>query len=266
MKDSVTILGSRGSVPVNGSEFARYGGANTCILVCLGGEYLVLDAGTGLMKLPAPALERPVLPLVLSHPHLDHLLGLPMCAYLLRPGARLELYSKSRGGLDAEAQVRRMLSPPLWPIGPEAFPAELRFLPLPERMETGGLAVESIEGVHPGGVSVLRVSAGGKHVVFATDCTLTPELLPRITEFARDCDLLLCDGQYSEEQFPPRSGYGHSAWTMAARLGRDCGAERTRIVHHDPGHTDAVLAAAEAALEAEFPDCRFAREGECIEL
>ena len=85
-------------------------------------------------------------------------------------------------------------------------------------------------------------------------------------DFARDCDLLLCDGQYSEEEFAERSGYGHNTWNAAVRLGLDCGAKRTRIIHHDPTHDDTRLNAAEAEVRALDPGCAFAREGEVIAL
>ena len=42
---SVMILGTRGSVPVSGGDFLRYGGATTCVLVRLAGQVIVLDAG-----------------------------------------------------------------------------------------------------------------------------------------------------------------------------------------------------------------------------
>ena len=125
MEHSVTILGARGSVPVSGQEFSRYGGATTCVVVSLAGQDVVLDAGTGLLSLPERLLRQDSLPLLLTHPHVDHLLGLPMCPYLFRAGACLELYTAVRCGMDAEEQIRRLVSPPLWPIHPEMLPGKL---------------------------------------------------------------------------------------------------------------------------------------------
>ena len=264
---SVTILGARGSVPVSGGEFLRYGGATTCVLVRLAGQAVVLDAGTGLLELPSRLKdgERRI-PLLLSHPHADHLLGLPLCPLLLQPEFRLEVYAARRGGRGAEEQVRTLMSPPLWPIGPEKLPSPPVFHDLPHRLELGGVTVESMEGVHPDGVSLLRLTGGGRRVVFATDCTLTAALLPRLTDFARDCDLLLCDGQYSDAEWSGRAGFGHSTWTAAARLGSACGAGEVRVIHHDPGHTDDELDAAAGELRRIHPNCGFARAGEEVLL
>lgn len=260
---SVRILGARGSVPVSTEAVLRYGGATTCVLVRLAGQPVVLDAGTGLLELPT-LLEEGIsrIPLLLSHPHADHLIGLPLCPLLFRPDFRLDVYAARRGGLGAEEQVRALMSPPLWPVGPDRFLSPPAFHDLPQRLELGSVTVECMEGVHPGGVSLLRLSGGGRRVVFVTDCTLTDALLPELTDFARDCDLLLCDGQYSDAEWPAHAGFGHSTWTAAARLGRDCGAKQIRVIHHDPSHSDEQLEAAEEELRRIHPNCAFARAGE----
>ena len=264
---SVTVLGTRGSVPVSGKAFLRYGGATTCVLVRLSGQILALDAGTGLMNLP-PFAEEEIdrLPLLLTHPHADHLLGLLMCPLLSRPGFQMDIYAARRNGLDAEGQVRALMSQPLWPIGPERLTASVAFHDLPPQIKLGNVMVDTMEGVHPGGVQLLRLTGGGRGVVFATDCTLTDSLLPALTEFARDCDLLLCDGQYSNAEWPSHADFGHSTWTAAARLGRDCGAKQVRVIHHDPTHTDDVLDGAAEELRRIHPNCAFARAGEEVFL
>lgn len=266
METVVTILGARGSVPVSGSAYARYGGATTCVLLRFGADYIVLDAGTGLMSLPAAAQEQSALPLLLTHPHADHLLGLPLCPYAMKAGARLDIYAASRGGLDARAQVCRLLAPPLWPVGPDQLPADIRFHELPGTMTLGGVRVDAMEGRHPGGVSLLRLEADGTRVVFATDCTIDGALAPALREFARGCDLLLCDGQYTDEEWPDRAGFGHNSWSGALGFARSCGAKRLRVIHHDPFRTDAELDRAAERLRAADFDCDFAREGEVIRL
>ena len=45
---TVRLLGVRGTLPVHGAEFARFGGGTSSVLVRAGGATIVLDAGTGL--------------------------------------------------------------------------------------------------------------------------------------------------------------------------------------------------------------------------
>ncbi len=264
--DKVRLLGVRGSVPVSGAAYEHYGGATTCIMLELDGQRLLVDAGSGLVRLGGEVLEEEQLPLILTHAHADHLIGLPMCPYLLKPGGRMDVYAATRGGLDTLGQVSRLFSPPLWPVGPEMLPTEIRWLELPHTLYLGKLTVDRLDGVHPGGVSLLRVRGGGKTVAVLTDCTLTDELLPELTEFARGCDLMLCDGQYSEEEWRGCADFGHSTWNMAARFAAACGAKALRIIHHDPRHTDDVLDAAAAEVRAIFPAGAFAYEGETVAL
>jgi len=267
MKNGVWILGVRGSVPVSGPGFARYGGATSCVLVRLAGQFVLLDAGTGLLRLPEEALSEPALPLLLSHPHADHLLGLSLCPCVLRPeGPRLDIYARTRGGLDGAAQVRRLLSPPLWPVEPGELPCPPRFHELETGFDLGPVRVDALEGVHPGGVALLRLTGGGRRVVYAPDCVLTETMSAALADFARDCDLLLIDGQYSPEEWPNRYHFGHSSWRAAAELARACGAREARIVHHDPERTDEMLDAAAPELAELHPRCLFAREGEVIVL
>ena len=260
------ILGARGSVPVSAPEFAAYGGATTCVLVRLAGQYIILDAGTGILRLPAEALEQKQLSLLLTHVHLDHLNGLSMCPYVMKAGHTLDIYASPGDGSEIGDVLRALYAPPVWPVRPDDLSAQLRYHPLPEEFTLGGVTVSTLEGNHPGGVKLLRLSGGGKTVVFATDCTLTDEFYPVATSFAYGCDLLLVDGQYSAEEWAIRARFGHNTWLRAARFGADCGARAVRIVHHDPAHSDAVLDRGETEAQCICSVCSFAREGEEIAL
>ena len=56
-KNRVLLLGVRGSLPVSGADFARYGCATTCFLLELDGQFLLVDGGSGLLRLSGPVLE-----------------------------------------------------------------------------------------------------------------------------------------------------------------------------------------------------------------
>lgn len=266
MENKVTFLGVRGSIPVSGEAYRRYGGATTCFLIELEEETILVDAGNGILNLPPELMEKQEITMLLTHPHLDHLMGLPMCPYLFRKGATMHMYAAARGGMDAEAQVDALVAPPLWPVQAGSLPAVLICSTLPEVLQLKGVLVESMEGDHPGGVSVFRITGGGKRIVIATDCTITEENRPALKSFAEGCDLFLCDGQYSEEEWPSHATFGHSTWTAAAELAREIGAKQSRIVHHDPTHTDAFLDSSAAELSLTCPGCSFAQEGEVILL
>lgn len=267
MEVSVVILGTRGSVPVSGADYLRYGGATTCVFLRFGDQNIVLDCGTGMMELPKFLhKDNRQITVLLSHSHADHLLGLPMCPAVFDPAKKIDIYGTIREGRNVRQQVCTFMAPPLWPVGPDKFPAKITFRELPERMILGDVTVERMDGAHPGGVSLFRLTGGGKTVVSMTDCTVTEENIPVFAEFARDCDLLLCDGQYSQREWKGREHFGHSTWTAAAQLGATCGAKQVRIIHHDPFRTDAQLDSAALELTAIHSNCAFARAGEEILL
>ena len=225
MEASVVILGTRGSVPVSGEDFLRYGGATTCVFFRFEDQNIVLDCGTGMMELPKFLYkDARQITVLLSHPHADHLLGLPLCPVVFDPAKQIAVYGTIKKGRDVRQQVCTFMAPPLWPVRPDLLPAEITFRELPERLQLGGVTVEAMDGAHPGGVSLFRLTGGGKSLVFMTDCTVTEENLPELTEFARNCDLLLCDGQYSQQEWKGREHFGHSTWVAAAQLGAACGA------------------------------------------
>ena len=99
-----------------------------------------------------------------------------------------------------------------------------------------------------------------------TDFTLREENRLKLREFARDCDLLLCDGQYSPEEWSAKAGFGHNTWQDAVQFAVECGAKQVRIIHHDPGSTDEQLdRAGETAVQL-HPGCAFGKQGEEVIL
>jgi len=267
MEDRVIVLGARGSVPVTSSEQTKYGGSTTCILLRLDDQPIVVDAGTGILHLNSFLTEQEKeIPLLLSHPHADHLIGFPMCPTMFDGDFTFHVYAARRGGLDAAAQVSALMSAPLWPIRSEQLPADIRFHTMQGNFRLGPVQVDTMEGSHPGGVTLFRFSTGSHRVVCMTDCALAQMPQEAITYFARDCDLLLCDGQYKKRELQARRDYGHSSWLDAAKLGTACGAKQVRIIHHAPQRTDWELDEAAESLQAIHPNCTFAYDKEEIIL
>ena len=115
----LTVWGARGSIPVSGEQYVRYGGDTTCVeLETEDGDLVILDAGSGLRALGNQVLSegRKEVHFLLSHAHWDHLLGFPFFKPLYDRSARIALY----GCLCAQSSIKEMISdtmtPPNFPV------------------------------------------------------------------------------------------------------------------------------------------------------
>ena len=259
----LTVLGTRGSCPVSGRKMNLFGGASSCYMIEAGDQVLFLDAGSGILNAPADALRGKTVTLLLTHTHIDHILGLPLFEPLFDPKREIVLYCRSRDGLDAARQLERFLSPPLWPCRAEDYAAGLQLRELPESLVIGDVSLRCAEAAHPGGSTLLRLERAGKSLVYAGDHELREDG-DVLEEFAADADLLLCDAQFDDEEYVMRRGYGHSTASAALQTARKAGVGELLLIHHDPRHDDQKMLKMERALPNGF--ARYAREGEVIEL
>ena len=258
----VTVLGTRGSMPVSGSDFAAFGGNTSCYLVAAGDERIFLDAGSGMVHASGECPRDPVI--LLSHPHVDHMLGLGMYGRLSQPGATTHLLVPACDTQTARAQIERLYAPPLWPLTLSEYPGDLRIDAMPESLRIGDVTVQTEQGNHPGGCVLIKLCFAHKTLVYASDFEHEAKASARLAEFCSGADLLLYDGQYDEEEYDAHRGFGHSTPIEGVAIMERANVKRLLIVHHDPHSTDAQLFAREHTLGR--PDVRFAREGETIEL
>ena len=257
----LTVLGSRGSMPVSQKGREVFGGATSCYMVQAGEDCVFLDAGTGLLSAPT---EFPRPPLILvTHLHLDHILGLGMYRRLVTRGAKTLLCLPGKDECEMRRQFDTLFSPPYWPLSPLNYEGELELVPARFPMRHGSLCIESAEGQHPGGSLIFRVSCGEKSLVYATDFE-HERGLDALARFAEGTDLLLYDGQYSEEEYSRRRGFGHSTEEKGLEVMERCGAKRLLLIHHAPESTDRELQMREMRVLSH--SARYAREGEVIEL
>ena len=258
----VTILGVRGSIPVSGEENSIFGGDTTCVMVETERAVLFLDAGTGIRNAGYDPDKK--IAVLISHPHADHLLGLPFFPYLSKKDQKINICSTVKNWLDTFTQVSRLISPPLWPCGILDYPADVSCRDLSFPCTIGDIRVTGLSTDHPGGSTVYRIQGDGGDLVFATDYEHSPSGDEELIHFASGTDLLLYDGQYTPEEFKKKKGYGHSTPEHGVYIGEKCGAGIVRMVHHDPMHDDSMLLKMEDSIKTDTT--AFARQGEIIWL
>lgn len=262
----VRILGTRGSVPVSGREFEIFGGATSAYAIEAGKDVLFLDAGTGIRRVPSGIVPAERVHLLLTHTHIDHILGLPFFLMEHCLGKQVEIWGRTRRGESAEQQLEHLFALPLWPAPLRAYPGiEYTFHEVPEgEWEIGPFRLRAAESHHPGGSLIYRADAEEKSLVLATDFEHGEEASAALAAFSEGADLILYDGQYTEENYPRHRNFGHSTPEEGIKILDRSGAGKLLVVHHDPGQTDEALLAREKNLGS--GRVHFAREGEVITL
>lgn len=277
----VTIWGARGSIPVSGPEYVRFGGDTTCLEVRdASGEVLLVDAGTGIRR-AGDRLDREGIRnirLLFTHAHWDHILGFPFFRPLYTPGVRIEIHGCADAVISIREILERTMRPPTFPVDLGEVAAELVFPAVcPDRFSVGGVGVGFIPLSHPNGGVGYSFEEAGRRLVFLTDNELGyvhPGGRPaaEYARFAAGADVLLHDAEFTAAEYGERQGWGHSVWEEALALALDAGVGRLGLWHHNMERTDGDLDEIVAACRARVPgtgaalEVFAARQGEEIVL
>jgi len=283
MMTKVKFWGVRGSIPVPGPSTLRYGGNTTCVEVRADDQIIVLDAGSGIRalgnSLEAEFGERPIkLSLLLSHPHWDHIQGLPFFvpAYDAKNEIRVLGYDSKHTSL--REILTGQMSAPFFPINFRELAGKIAVQRLNEMdFNLGAVRVRAKFLNHPGVCVGYRLHHGDVSIAFLPDnepleafiqspgkyeMTAEGELNPDVraeredlVDFLRGVDLLILDTQYTDDEYAQRIGWGHGSLTNVVRLACDAQVKTLMLFHHDPNRTDTevddMLASARAIVARE---------------
>lgn len=237
-------LGTNGYFPANGRQTMSY-------LLTTPGAALLLDAGTGLGRLVEPEIRKHVeslerLDILLTHYHLDHVVGLSFLPGLWT-GRAVRIFAPSppltQGGSEA---LDRLISPPLFPVGFARWPLAVEIVPYSgTRLEIGELTLALRAQKHPGGSVGVRID---DRLAYVTDT-----VMDRATAtFVEGVGTLLHEVWLTDEEaeMDDAGRTGHSAAGAVAALAREAKVGRLIPVHHHPRRTVAELDALAVALAA----------------
>ncbi|MFA6519622.1 MAG: MBL fold metallo-hydrolase [Candidatus Paceibacterota bacterium] len=221
----------------------------------------------------------PHLVILQTHYHWDHLMGLPMAPHAHAESARVSVYGPEEdGGGPKEAMMdlfkkryfprlfgqiehrfkcRSFLNPGLQVlvVHPKAgihllsTAKYLSAIGAHKQLQLGDqrrdasecLIVTMYKTDHPDFAVSYRVveNPTGSVFVFVTDHEKLADHPKDLLAHVRDADLLIQDGQYSEETYAVRTaGFGHGTPRYCVELAIRAGAKKLYLTHHDPMATD----------------------------
>lgn len=300
----VKFRGVRGSFPVTNKSFMQYGGNTSCVEVNAGGHLIILDAGTGIVNVGDETMEKyiasavdpkdrtPVYASILiSHIHQDHLLGLTFFKPLHIKSTKVEMFGPGSKNSDLSENLSELVFGKTFPLELGDIACNLgihnlneeqkivlpkgqkpKLVPLDFKTEDEDVVIYFYKSyVHPqDGVIIYRICYKGSSVVYATDkeCYLGGD--KKFNRFAKDCDLLIHDAQYTTEDYlnpyAPKQGYGHSTFDMAVEAMKQTGAKNLVFFHYDPSYDDVKLNRIKEHFVSNFKNVQLAYEGLEIEL
>jgi len=268
----VKFWGTRGSIPVSGAGYERYGGNTVCVsLTSDSGHLFIFDAGSGIRPLGVDLQQQARGPhghpavgyLCLSHSHWDHIQGFPFFKPAFAPHAQLGIIGCSDR---TQTLVNLLAGQQEWsyfPVPLASLPAHLKFYAMcGGECRLDGADLATLLQKHTLPSLAFRLKLGGWNFVYASDNeplsppTLGDSLLgydvidQRLVEFARGADLLVHDAQYTMDEYLQHIGWGHNTPEVAVDTAILAGVKRLALFHHDPEHSDAQLDAMLACAQA----------------
>ena len=279
----IILGGVRGTSCIAQADYMKDGGETTSVLVeGDAGERVIIDAGTGIRQLGRRIEAGKVPPsilLLVTHYHLDHIMGLPSLSLLYRGGVKFRVGSVRRNNQSARDVLPQIMAQPFWPVQMEDLQSSFEFIDWPTELSVRPYAFQNLEirwcsVRHPGGCTAYRIDerSTGKSFVFATDFEWgqsTPAEKQMFIQLCREPGppgLLVLDGQYTRAQYPQFTGWGHSAWEDCVGIAREARARLLVVTHHAPQNTDNRLEMIESELVQEMPDAKLGRDGMEIAL
>lgn len=248
----VQFWGIRGTLPVPGVNTVRYGGNTNCVTLNIGiKHFFIFDAGTGFKALSTHLLKEHKLPIsakiFISHPHYDHINGIPFFAPFYIKGNEFEFFGSNHPGLTMEKMISEQMDSVYFPVTTKEFAAKVTFHSISEELfDINGITIRTLLLNHPGRCLGYRVDHKGKSFCYITDHELYLRDNPsynkfdddRLVNFIKNADLLIMDTTYTDEVYPTKVNWGHSCVSRVVDIAAEAEVKMLCLFHHDPDQFD----------------------------
>lgn len=227
--DIQTFIKNKSAVEVGG-----FGVATTCVEVSDGEQSIIIDGGSGIKAVADMKDEYHIL---ISHFHLDHILGLPFFLPHYKEGCTINYYSAH---LETETVIKSLFKKPMFPVSFGSLQANVKFhsLKVYEKNNVNGFTVTPYQTDHPDLCFGFKLEKNGKVYAHAVDneaIRVSKAELGRDGGLYENVDMLYFDSQYDEESIESKKGWGHGTSHRGFEVCSNFGIKQILFAHHDPG-------------------------------
>ncbi|HBF43323.1 MAG TPA: hypothetical protein DDW42_06770 [Desulfobacteraceae bacterium] len=168
----IRCYGAKGSIPVSGKQYLKYGGDTTCLEIrSKNDEIIIVDAGSGIRRLGNKLLDeqRYEYNIIFSHPHMDHILGFPFFKPIYNEKAIINLMGCPATQGDISKPLSRAMSAPFFPIQFDQLKAKINYTAdCPICFSIDSIEIFPINLSHPNVGIGYKFIEDGKTFVFLT--------------------------------------------------------------------------------------------------
>lgn len=247
----IRCWGARGSIPVSGEEYLKYGGDTACLEIrtAANDTVVIVDAGSGVRPLANQLLDegRQVYTFLFTHAHWDHILGFPFFKPLYSSDNSIRIFGCPISQGNMQTLLSKTMSAPYFPVPFDEIRARIvysEFCDVP--LVVDGMHIETIPLSHPNLGVGFRFMENGKRFVFLTDNELGfrhvgGRAFEEYVDFCMGADLLIHDAEYTPEDYQDRRGWGHSTYSQAVELALAAKVGALGLYHHNQDRSDGAV-------------------------
>ncbi len=243
----IKFWGARGSIPVSGRQYMKYGGSTACVEVrSAKNDLIIVDAGTGIRTLGKELAKNSQdhFTMIFTHAHWDHIIGFPFFAPIYGKKTRIRMLGCSFSSDPVREIVAKTMQPPGFPVKFDEIAAKFEFSSVCSLgWEIGPVKILPIELSHPNQGLGFKFEENRRTFVFLTDNELAFQhpggrTFDEYKAFARGADLLVHDADYTDAEYPRRKTWGHSTWEQALDLALQSEVRALGLFHHNQDRSD----------------------------
>ena len=290
--------GTRGSYPVPKSNFLKFGGNTASVELKCGNQTIILDAGTGIIDIGQDEIIKSQTPhkatILISHLHQDHIQGLPFYKPLYIPSTTINLFGSAPNNENLKETLKTILFDKVFPLGLDEIKSNFNIENFSDEIvitinQNGDIKLYNSKDadipqnkkdiiisayktpMHPkNGCLCIKIQYSGKTLIYATDKESQNSSDNDFINFAKNCDCLIHDAQYTNDDYlnpkHPKKGYGHSTFEMAIDIAHLTNAKKLFFFHYDPEYDDTKLSNLENELTKKYNRVFFAKENYEFEI